>query len=83
MFRTILAITSILSLALCAVSTFLWIRSMLGNNYWDTPSIIHLGGLPAVFVAMLAAILPTLAGWLWYRERRRNARRGFMVLQDR
>ena len=87
MFRLTLAIASALSLALCVVSSFVWIKSMMGNNYWYTPAIVHLGGLPAIYVAILAAILPTLVGWLWYRERtiakRRSTRRGFLVLQDR
>ena len=46
---------------------------MAQNNYWDTPAILHLGGLPAVYVAILAAILPSASGWLWYRERKRDA----------
>jgi hypothetical protein len=57
------------------------------HNFWDSPSIVHLGGLPAIYVAILAAILPTFAGWMWYRQhtmaKRRSARRGFLVLQDR
>ena len=89
MFRLILAISSALSLALCAIASYLWMESMVHHNYWDTPVILHLGSLPAVYVTVLAAILPSLSGWLWYRERTiaksRSGHRGFLVLplQDR
>ena len=80
MVPSILAISSAFSLALCAMSFYLWIKSMADNNFWDSPAILHLGGLPAVYVAVLAAIVPSVSGWLWYRERRRKtAFRGFEI----
>ena len=84
MLRWILAAFSVLSLALCAMSSYLWIRSMAGNNYWDTPHILHLGGLPAVFVAMMSATAAGALGWLWYSgtdmAKSRRQPRGFPVL---
>jgi hypothetical protein len=85
MLRWILAISSALSLALCAMSSYLWIESMAANNYWYTPAILHLGGLPAVFVAILSAIVASISGWFWYRgsdiAKRRRLLQGFPVLQ--
>lgn len=78
MIKTALTIASIPSLALCAITSCMWMKSMAGGNYWDTPEIIHLGGLPAVYVAFLSSILPAVTAWMWYRDyKNRGRRRGF------
>ena len=67
MLRLFLTIISLPSLALCAMSTYLWLDSMAHNNYWDTPALMHLGRVPAVFVAFNSAIIPAVTAWLWIR----------------
>jgi len=58
----------------------MWLKSMAGHNYWDSPAIMHLGGLPAVYVAFLSSILPAVTAWIWYRDFKRSGRRrGFPV----
>jgi hypothetical protein len=61
---------TLLSLVLCVWAGALWVQSLLGGNYFDTPAIVHLGGSPAYRVTAISAGLPVL--WLcrsWMRPR--------------
>ncbi|HEX5242371.1 MAG TPA: hypothetical protein VFW23_03835 [Tepidisphaeraceae bacterium] len=75
MIKAALTIASIPSLALCMITSCMWLESMANNNYWDSPAIMHLGGFPAVYVAVLSFILPAVTAWLWYWDYKRSKRR--------
>jgi len=82
--RQFFATLSIFCLLLCAMSSFLWLRSIARNNYWDRLVIRDVGGFPPIYMAILWAIFALLLGVLWHRERahdRRSRQRGFAVLQ--
>jgi hypothetical protein len=82
MIKAALTIASILSFALCAITSCMWLKSMANNNYWDSPAIMHLGGLPAIYVAFLSSILPAVTVWLWYRDYKRSRRRRGFPMSD-
>ena len=82
MLRFALTSLSALSLALCVVTTWLWVNSLTQGNYWDTPAILHLGGLPAVYVAAISGFAAAM--WFYWATWRFKATRrtGFCTFCD-
>ena len=67
----LLNLLTALSLMLCVWTGVLWVRSMLDGNYIDSPTIRHLGGVPAYWVVAVTMWPPMI--WMvtlifWRKE---------------
>ncbi|HEY8746896.1 MAG TPA: hypothetical protein VIM11_02900 [Tepidisphaeraceae bacterium] len=58
MLRHLFSLTAALSVVVGVWAFYLWTDSLAHGNYWDSPAIMHFGGLPACFVAALCSIPP-------------------------
>lgn len=73
MIRQLFTVASTLSLLLCVVTSYLWVKSLADGNYGDTPLIVHFVDLPACDVAVLSGLFPTI--WVWHSRRDRTRHR--------